>query len=255
MEIKGILFDLYGTLIDIETDESLDEIYRGIGHFLTYQGIDMRRGEVRDRYWEILRRQKRESTEEHPEIDVEAIWDKLLLDTGLRSAPARKRLALTLTQMFRGISRKRLRLYPDVREVLDGLKAHYRLGLVSDAQPAFALPEIKAVGLDGYFDPIIISAPHGYRKPDPRMWREALGLMKLKPSEAIYVGNDMFRDIFGAELAGLKTIFIDSNQGAKSFENTVPHYFVQCFEEVPRAIEALSTVGGRHSPAQEEKRR
>ena len=32
------------------------------------------------------------------------------------------------------------------------------MALISDAQPGYALPEIKAVGLDGYFDPIIISA-------------------------------------------------------------------------------------------------
>ena len=39
MELKGILFDLYGTVIDIETDESMEEIYRGIAHYLTYQGV------------------------------------------------------------------------------------------------------------------------------------------------------------------------------------------------------------------------
>lgn len=245
MTIKAVLFDLYGTLIDIETDESLEEIYRGIGHFLTYHGIDMRRGEVRDRYWEILRRQKRESTEEHPEIDVEAIWNIFLKEAGIRSAAVRKRLALVLTQMFRGISRKRLKLYPGVKEGLDSLRAEYRLGLVSDAQPAFALPEIKAVGLDGYFDPIIISAPHGFRKPDPRMWHEALERMKLKPAEAIYVGNDMFRDIFGAELAGLKTVFVNSNQGAKSFENTVPHFFATDFPEVLEGIRLLREHAGR----------
>ena len=44
MTIKCILFDLYGTLIDINTDESLEEIYRGIAHFLTYQGIYLHRG-------------------------------------------------------------------------------------------------------------------------------------------------------------------------------------------------------------------
>ena len=33
MPIRGIVFDLYGTLIDIETDESTEEIYRSIAHF------------------------------------------------------------------------------------------------------------------------------------------------------------------------------------------------------------------------------
>ena len=46
MQVKGILFDLYGTLIDIETDESMDEIYRAIGHYLTYQGVSLRRWEI-----------------------------------------------------------------------------------------------------------------------------------------------------------------------------------------------------------------
>ena len=50
MTIKGILFDLYGTLIDIETDESKDEIYRTIAHYLTYQGVYLHRGEIRERY-------------------------------------------------------------------------------------------------------------------------------------------------------------------------------------------------------------
>ena len=47
MAIKGILFDLYGTLIDIETDESMDEIYRAIAHYLTYHGVYLHRREVR----------------------------------------------------------------------------------------------------------------------------------------------------------------------------------------------------------------
>ena len=58
MTIKGILFDLYGTLIDIETDESMDEIYRGIAHYLTYHGVYRHRWEVRDRYYQIMKQQK-----------------------------------------------------------------------------------------------------------------------------------------------------------------------------------------------------
>jgi putative hydrolase of the HAD superfamily len=48
MNIKGILFDINGTLIDIHTDEVMDEIYRAVSHFLTYHGIYLHRGEVRN---------------------------------------------------------------------------------------------------------------------------------------------------------------------------------------------------------------
>jgi putative hydrolase of the HAD superfamily len=242
MGIKGILFDLYGTLIDIETDESLEEIYRGIAHYLTYQGVYLHRWEVRDRYYQIMKQQREESGEEYPEIDVEAIWNTFLEQEGMKAAPARRDLVRILVQLYRGISRKRLQLYPDVKRVLDDLQPHYRMAVISDAQPGYALPEIKAVGLDGYFDPILISADYGFRKPDARLFAKSLDILKLTPAEVIYVGNDMYRDIYGASRLGIKTLFVDSNQGAKSYENVIPDYFAPRFEEVLKGVEAITKV-------------
>ncbi|MDD5170323.1 MAG: HAD family hydrolase, partial [Syntrophales bacterium] len=115
----------------------------------------------------------------------------------------------------------------------------YPMALVSDAQPCFALPEIKAVGLNGYFNPTIISAHYGFRKPDKRLIEKALDAMKLLPSEVLYVGNDMYRDIYGASRLGIKTIFVDSNQGDKYHENVTPDYIAYRFEDVLGGVEAL----------------
>jgi putative hydrolase of the HAD superfamily len=240
MAIKGILFDLYGTLIDIETDESLEEIYRGIAHYLTYHGVYLHRWEVRDRYYDIMKQQKEERGEKYPEIDVEAIWNNFLGQEGVGEPLARRKLATVLAQIYRAISRKRLQLYPDVLRVLDQLRPLYRMALISDAQPCFALPEMKAVGLDGYFDPIIISAYYGFRKPDTRLIAKALDAMKLGPAEVICVGNDMYRDIYGARQLGIKNIFVDSNQGIKSYENVAPDYFAPRFEDVLKGVKALT---------------
>jgi len=239
MAIKGILFDLYGTLIDIDTDESRDDIYRGIAHYLTYHGVYRHRWEVRDRYYQIMKQQKEIRGEKYPEIDVEAIWNTFLEEEGVRPDRERRKLALILSQLYRGISRNRLQLYPDVMKVLDELRPAYRMALVSDAQPCYALPEIKAVGLDGYFDPTIISAHYGFRKPDKRLIEMALNIMKLMPAKVICVGNDMYRDIFGAKRLGIKTIFVDSNQGDKYHENTTPDYFAHRFKDVLKGLEAL----------------
>ena len=240
MTIKGILFDLYGTLIDIETDESLEEIYRAIAHYLTYHGISLHRWEVRDRYYEIMKQQKEERCEEYPEIDVKAIWNSLLRREGIRAPSTRKKLAEILAQLYRAISRKRLQLYPDVKRVLDELLPTYRMAIVSDAQPCWAVPEMKAVGLNGYFEPIIISANYRFRKPDTRLFGKALDTMKLVPAEVFYVGNDMYRDIYGASQLGIKTIFVDSNQGAKSHEDVIPDYFAHRFEDILKGVEALA---------------
>jgi putative hydrolase of the HAD superfamily len=240
MTIKGIVFDLYGTLIDIETDESMDEIYRAIAHYLTYHCVYLHRWEVRERYYRIMKQQKEARGEEYPEIDVEAIWNEFLMQEGIRSDLIRGQLAKVIAHIYRGISRNRLQLYPDVKRVLNELQAKYRLALISDAQSCYALPEIRAVGLEGYFDPIVISSHYGFRKPDSRLFQRALDKLKLKPAEVIWVGNDMFRDIHGAKLVGIKNIFIDSNQGAKSFENVAPDYRVQQFEDVLKGVSALA---------------
>ena len=240
MPIKSIVFDLYGTLIDIETDESMEEIYRGVAHFLTYHGVYLHRWEVRDLYYQIMKQQKEESGQEYPEINVESIWNALLAQQGMKISIARKRLARTLAHIYRGISRKRLQLYPSVKNVLDKLRATYRLALISDAQPCYALPEIQAVGLDGYFNPIIISANYGFRKPDPRLIQKALKIMALTPSEVIGVGNDMYRDIYGARMLGIKTIFFASNQGKQSYGDITANHVVLRFEDVLMGVEALS---------------
>jgi putative hydrolase of the HAD superfamily len=240
MTIKGILFDLYGTLIDIETDESLEEIYRAIAHYLTYHGIYLHRWEVRDRYYEIMKQQKEERGEEYPEIDVKAIWNKFLSREGIKAPPPRKKLATILVHLYRAISRKRLQLYPDVKRVLDELRPTYRMAIVSDAQPCWALPEMKAVGLNGYFEPIIISANYGFRKPDTRLFGNALDTMKLISAEVICVGNDMYRDIYGGSQLGIKTIFVDSNQGAKSHEDVIHDYFAHRVEDILKGVEALA---------------
>ena len=240
MGIRGILFDLYGTLIDIETDESMEEIYRAIAHFLTYRGIYCHRGEVRDRYYQLLRKEKDRSHQAYPEINVVAIWKAFLGGEEPEAGGVSNDLAETLAQIYRGISRKRLRLYDSVKGVLNELQRDYRMAIISDGQPCWALPEMTSLGLDRYFEPIIISADHGFRKPDPRLIKKALDFMGLTPSEVLFVGNDMYRDIHGAGQLNIKTIFLRSNQGRQSYSQASPDYVATDFKDVLEGVKSLT---------------
>ena len=57
MDIRALIFDINGTLIDIETDERMEQAYRAIAHFLTYQGITLHRWEVLNLYFQIMKEQ------------------------------------------------------------------------------------------------------------------------------------------------------------------------------------------------------
>jgi putative hydrolase of the HAD superfamily len=231
MDIRAVAFDVNGTLVRILTDEGMEQIFRSAAHFLTYQGIDLHRHQVRELYFGTLREQQRTSPEEHPEFDAVGIWRSIIDGNATdftRSLPASKleQMPLFLAEMSRGISRRRLSLYPHVREVLDVLRERYRLALVTDAQSAYARGELHKVGLLDYFDPIVISGDHGYRKPDRRLFQFALDGMGVAAENALYVGNDMHRDIFGAREAGMTTVLFESDQGTSAYLDCVPDYLI-----------------------------
>lgn len=90
-----------------------------------------------------------------------------------------------------------------------------------------------------YFSVRIISAPLGFRKPDPRLFQLATESLGITPEEAIYVGNDMYRDVYGANRAGLHTIFVDSDQGAKTWENVQPDYYARNLLNLSQVAEGV----------------
>jgi putative hydrolase of the HAD superfamily len=242
MKLKGIIFDINGTLTDIHTDEGYEEIYRAISHFLTYRGIYLHRWEVRDVYFQIMDEQRLLAGEKYPEFDAVGIWQAFLRRYLPKSKGKPKSSDPTprfLAEMYRGISRFRLALYPEVKAVLDELRPHYQMAVVSDGQSAWAEPELRAVGLDGYFSPVIVSGDFGYRKPDRRLFHAALSAMKLTPEQVIFVGNDMYRDVYGAGRLGMKTVFFSSNQGGKEMAGMAPDYIIYRFAELRQAVDFL----------------
>ena len=237
MNIRAVAFDVNGTLVRILADDDEERIFRAVAHFLTYQGIDLHRHELRDLYFQIMKEQLRASPEKYPEFDAIGIWRSIIEDHRTdftRTLPAGKlqQMPLFLAEMSRGISRRRLGLYPYVREVLDILRERYPLAIVTDAQSTNARGELHKVGLLGYFDPIIVSGDHGYRKPDRRLFQHALDGMGVAAGNTLYVGNDMYRDIYGAREAGLTTVMFDSDQGSKVYRDCVPDYTITDFRDL-----------------------
>ena len=110
------------------------------------------------------------------------------------------------------------------------------LAAITDGQVAYAIPELKAVGLSGFFDPIIVSGNFGYRKPDKRLFTNVLNGMKMQTSEVLFVGNDMYRDVFGAQNLGMKAVFFKSNQGTQEKADVNPDYIIYNFPELLNAV-------------------
>jgi HAD superfamily hydrolase (TIGR01509 family) len=105
--------------------------------------------------------------------------------------------------------------YPDARATLTWAKqAGYRLGLVTNRWFGRALlePELRAHGLAGLFDAVVVSCDVGYDKPHPAIFHLALDALGLPAAQAIMVGDNLGTDIAGARSSGLRAVWKRNHQ-------------------------------------------
>ena len=207
MALKAVIFDLYGTLVDIETDESDPGMYFVLSQFLTYYEIFLKPEELAARYQEVSAAHLLQHPGPYGEIDVFQVFEEVLEQAWGRK-PERA-LVIWVARLFRSLSRHRFGLFDDTLPALEELSRHYRLGIVSDAQWVFSEPEIRMLGLNRFFDTIVLSSRYFVRKPDPQIYAHALKAMWLEPAQALYVGNDPQADVSGPQDLGMPVAVID----------------------------------------------
>lgn len=101
-----------------------------------------------------------------------------------------------------------LLVYPNVNKTLIQLiKMGINLAVVSDAPSREAWMRLYYLNLHHVFDPVLTFDDTGVRKPSPKPFQMALDYLKIKPNEAIMIGDWPERDVVGAREIGMKTIF------------------------------------------------
>jgi putative hydrolase of the HAD superfamily len=97
----------------------------------------------------------------------------------------------------------------DVLEVLRRLKeAGYRMGLVSNVSllPHLMREDLDRLGISGFLDASVFSSEIGMRKPDPRIFREALRRLRTDAAETVFVGDRLQDDVRGAQAVGMRAV-------------------------------------------------
>jgi putative hydrolase of the HAD superfamily len=62
----------------------------------------------------------------------------------------------------------------------------------------------------------------------------------VRADEAIFIGNDRYRDVYGAQQVGMKTILFASGPCPERPQNGEPDYIIYQFAELPKAIDFLA---------------
>ncbi len=69
--------------------------------------------------------------------------------------------------------------------------------------------QIKFAGIRKFFEKIFDSGIVGIEKPDQRFFQYALSNLSLSPEDAIYVGDFMMIDVYGANKTGIGAFHLD----------------------------------------------
>lgn len=209
MKYTDLIFDLYGTLVDIHTEEN-SLVWEKTALYFGYYGAHYTGAELEGVFRAALSRREAKAGQSYecfPDIPFEQVMAELFREKGV--ADNAEALGFHAAQVFRISSTEYLRLYPHVLDSLAALRAKgCRLWLLSNAQRAFTAYELRFLGLDTSFDGIYISSDYGCRKPDERFFRALLEEQGLDAKRCLMIGNDRQTDIAGAAAAGIDTFYL-----------------------------------------------
>ena len=217
MKYENIIFDLYGTLVDVWTDERSKKLWESLAWYFCLHQAEYSWKELKKAYFneaKLLERQLNEEIGGYAEIDLMKVFEQLYQKKGQKAEVC---ILKETILMFRALSMKRLQLYEGVENLLKSLKEqNKKVFLLTNAQRVFTEREIEMLHLKKYFDDIVYSSDEKVKKPDVRFYNAILNKHHLNPEATVMVGNDGFCDVEGALNAGIHAIHVHSNiEGSK----------------------------------------
>lgn len=131
-------------------------------------------------------------------------------------------------------------LDPAVHDVLRELQGcSLTLGIISNTfVPGYALDEhLEENDLLQYFPHRIYSCDVGYRKPNSRIFDEALERIDCEPAEVVFIGDKRDADVAGAESAGLHAVWLRPSHVYP--EKSLRYHTISRISELPELVAFL----------------
>jgi putative hydrolase of the HAD superfamily len=217
LTLKGVLIDFGGTLA-FHDDVKNREYEAALVSVLKKYGYERRLKDLSSVldgiYWNSTKGELK---------TLQEFWSLMLRKLRI---PERPELLEALQEVRNKHTATMYRLYDGVLETLGVLKEKYKLALVSNCAIG-ADKLIHSLGLDNFFTCVILSYQVGVRKPDKRMYLEALKCLKLEAQECAFVADEI-SDLEGAREIGLATILV--RQGSGTFQEAKDMNFKPDFQ-------------------------
>jgi HAD superfamily hydrolase (TIGR01549 family) len=212
-EVKGVFFDLYGTLL------ILGDMKRAWSDWIEvlYAALCSPENVTRETFdsccHQFFSREEPVPESEDGLTVFERRIDRLAASLGFNiELPLLKETATRAVNAWQSY----VQLDPEAPSVLSALSETRTLALISNFDhPPHAHRTLRETGLASFFKTVVVSGEVGIKKPDAGIFRIALERTGLQAEEVVYVG-DTQEDVDGAKAAGIRPILIARPEDARS---------------------------------------
>ena len=247
--IRAVIFDMGGTLETVYYDDTTRHAGAcAMLEFLRSHDLDPGLGVSELQAAVVSGMEAYQAWREGSEVELspEQVWTEHILTDG---SLCKERLAAVAEELtYLHATRFQARsLRPEAPALLEALRSRgLRLGMISNVLSRRLVPAcLSEYGIAHYFEHVLTSADFGWRKPNRRIFDEAVRLMGVPAAACAYVGDTLSRDVVGARRAGYGlAIQIRSFLTARSDQGIVD-------VEPDAAIQDLMDVLGLVSPVGE----
>ncbi|MBN1438111.1 MAG: HAD family hydrolase [Anaerolineales bacterium] len=216
--IHGAILDYGSTLITFDGDvaEVRGRAHRAMLERLRREGLPLREASFLNRFARKFDEYDRKRNADHREPTAFAVLAAVLEAEGHPAQPA-DRIRRALRAMYE-VYESHWKLFPDTLPALERIRASgLRLAMLSNASDEENVRTmLEGHGLKSFFDPVVISAAIGIRKPDPRAFWPILAAWKIPASELVMVGDQLGKDVRGGLGLGMRTIWLTTEKDSST---------------------------------------
>lgn len=216
--IRGVILDYGSTLITFDGDiaEVRGRAHQALFETLRRDGVALHEPSFRKRFARKFDEYGRKRAVDHVETTGISVLVATIQEEGLPPLPV-DALRRALRSMYE-VYESHWKLFPDALAALEKIRSTgLRMAMLSNASDEDNVRRmLEGHGLESFFDPVIISAAIGIRKPDKRAFQPILAAWGIPAPEIVMIGDQLESDILGGKNLGMKTIWLCTEENTPS---------------------------------------